>query len=181
MDKIEAQVFLVKLFSEIEEQDNRCTAAPYYYQIKDMRRVWRGTDGGEHRAWVESCGEEVEAGSWSYGHTEEEVEYLKDYFEIDDDTDEESENYKQYESLLDDYGAFENHMEGMDFTMQTYDYEPVYHNCFLTEKSAKEFLERNSHHYSSEATTYVNHFWRNNEMKNLLIAAATMAGVEYKI
>jgi hypothetical protein len=179
MDKIEAQAFLVNLFKDIKEQDNRCTASPYYYQIRDMRRVWRGTDGGEHRSWVESCGDELEAGSW-YGHTKEETEYLKDHFEIEDDTDKESEGYKEYEYLSDDYHAFEKFMQERDFTLQTYDYEPVYHGCFLTEKAAKQFLKSNNYHYGDEATTYVRHFWRNNEMKNLLIAAATMAGVEYK-
>ena len=179
MDKLEAQLFLTNLFKDIKEQDNRCTASPYYFTIRDWKRVYRGTDGGEHYSWHDSCDADIDA-SIDGELTADEDEYLKEHFCIEDNTDKEGDEYMEYQSLLDNRYDFESFMEGQGLSIISYDYEAVYHNCFLTEKAAKQFLKSNSHHYSYKADTYVKHFWRNSEMKNLLIAAATLAGVEYE-
>ena len=53
-------------------------------------------------------------------------------------------------------------------------------NVFLTEKAIKKHMEENKHHYSAgDEMVYLDHAWRNDELKNLLVALGHITGVPY--
>lgn len=133
----------------MSQQDNRGTAFPYYYTIRDRVRRF---------APLDRCDEVV----WEYdGHefaTEEEARReLKDGFGIDDHQLE-----KEYRKIKE---------VGIKIGWKD-------HGIFLTEKDAEAHLLMNAHHYSAEAHTYVDHAWRAPQLEHFLIALFNHFGIK---
>lgn len=150
--KQESVKVLKELMTEINRQDNRCTAAPYYYVIQTQEFV-EDCDGEEHYFLD---GEEV---------TNEELNELT-IQELED-------NYGEgatVDSVIEE--CFVRHMslryvDGYDSSI------------FLTEKAANEHIRLNKHHYNNPQT-YVKYFWRCPEIEKLFEAISDVCGVVWE-
>ncbi len=148
--EVENLGIIIKFLNEMSTQNNRATAMPYYYVIRDAQYVRASSD----------CYDKLEYYLLSDGGTIEEDEYEK-------------------LPEADDYNEELHPLGNKD------DYEPVYlkkiwveKQLFLTEEDAKDHLERNHYHYSSDAHTYVNYAWRAPKLEAFLLALFDYFGVE---
>lgn len=142
--------FLMNLKSELNAQDCRCTASPYYYTIRIKKRI----------IVPEGCGTEfLYKDDIELEEKEEIIEYLLDNGET---LSEEKLN------KLDVGRLFCRMMDYHDFKLGEYDYEYVYENVFLTEKSCEHHIPIKKHNLGEEPVSYVDHAYRNPEMEKLL-------------
>lgn len=135
--------FLIDLSREINTQDHRSTAMPYFFQIKTKKEV----------ACPDGCGNE----KWFRDdHTiESEEEINEEILEIKgESTDLGSLNYRDKESILEDNGWVKIH----------YTFEKEYKNAFLTEKACKAHIKANDYHYN-EPVDYLSFAFRNPELE----------------
>lgn len=134
---------LMELSRNINSQDNRSTAMPYFFQIRTKEKI----------AVPEGCGTECWAYDGSTIETEEEItgeiSEIKQ-LEIKDVTKDEYER----EEILEEAG----------WRKVNYDYEEKFQNAFLTEKSCKEHIERNRYHYK-DPVDYLSHAFRNPDLE----------------
>jgi hypothetical protein len=145
--------FMRDLAREIEMQDNRATASPYFYvvQSKDTMIAPDGYGDGDTQYY---CSDRSEA------HTKEQwAEIIAE--ENKEEEGEEGFNPVDLEDFLDD--------ECRAFGTHYYDREE---NVFLTEKGYKQHMELNAHNYRyyKETYSYVKFAFRNPEMEGLLKA-----------
>ncbi|MCK5601620.1 hypothetical protein KAR91_07125 [Candidatus Pacearchaeota archaeon] len=148
--KQETLDFLQNLVTEINGQDNRATATPYYYVIQ-VEKLVEDCTNGEDYYFDDDCNhlgtrdEAIKELMENHEHTEEDAEHY-----LDNECREISMSYQ--EVLLDGPG-------------------------FLTEKACREHIRLNKHHYGGTARTYIDHFWRNPEMEQLFKAIEDVSGV----
>ena len=140
--RAETEMAIKKFLNQMSSQDNRGTASPYYYTIRDKRKV----------AAVQGCGDGVEYHCHEDETTFDSREAAKQYYLENEYTAEVAE--KEAEAL----NEFEYKWESFDRGM------------FLTETDAKEHLRRNYYHYHKDACTYVAHSWRAPELKEFFTA-----------
>lgn len=144
---------IIKNFLEkMAKQDNRCTASPYFYVIKtEVEDECIDTDYAEITRYYDPEDFEV-----SYDSKTDARNSLKQdgytLFEIDEIVDrlEKRGIRKRFEK------------RGM----------------FLTEEDAVNHLQRNKHHYSSNAYTYIDHAWRAPELKKFFEALFNEFNIE---
>lgn len=144
---------LIRLATEMVEQDMRGTRMPHLFQIRDWERVYDDNLNGDVRVLVDSSGDYTVI---------ETLEELKDY--MDRNGVEYPENLE--EMWEDDYWWdldewIEENLP--DLEKSSYSLEPRYKNGFLTAKAAEEHLKSNYYHYHRDADVYLNHAWRNPE------------------
>jgi hypothetical protein len=137
--------------TKMKTQDNRSTAFPYFYVIRSSKLVITDPD-----------------------YITDEIKYYHpDYDDLTWNTEEEFIDYLRY-------GLSEEAYEESYIDLELKNLKKIYfvkiweeHGMFLTEDDAKNHLESNYYHYSSDAHTYVKHSWRAPEMteflKNLMI------------
>ena len=143
--------FLMNLKNELNTQDCRITASPYYYTIRQKKKVYV-PDG---------CGNEVIYRDETELETKEDcVEYLLDYYEDEYDKDDLNDM-----SLCE---LFDILIEERGFSPINYNYEYYYSNVFLTEKACEHHISINKHNLGLEPVSYVDHAYRNPEMEKLL-------------
>ena len=142
-------VYIKKFLTKIAEQDNRCTAAPYFYVIQTKVEA----------AAYEGCGDRVyyfnpENPECQFLTVEEYIAHAK-----------ECENYESMDS--EDRESFDNRIEDIEYNLTKIEVSDswVEKGMFLTEEDAENHLKRNHYHYSSDARTYVKHCWRAPEME----------------
>lgn len=169
--------FLLELQKEMNTQDTTGTAEPRFWVIKGSKLV--RDDECPTDFDVVADGECKGAG------TKETVEYVNEHIFADLNDDED------YEMVIDDAGQLKivSREDGEVFEYETleemndfffdigwedthlvgYSKKPfVYPNAmFLTEKEAREHLERNYYHYSKDAHTYCMSAWRSPEVERL--------------
>jgi hypothetical protein len=144
--------FLMKLSIEINAQDNRSTAMPYFFQIQTKEQV----------PTMESCGTEAWHYDGSIIETEEEIKkVIFDYKEFDIESEHDNESYESYSDWEKD-----EILEKIGYQKIYYDYKDVYKNCFLTEKACKTHIESNKHHYN-EPVDYLSYAFRNPELEKV--------------
>jgi hypothetical protein len=151
---------LMGIVKEVATQDNRATRAPYFFQIRDWKKVYDfNLNGDVHFFLDRDSGDEFETLEDLKGH----LEYQD--FEYDED---------ELKSLWEDwknYGMSDlaDWLEEKDLGLEacSYSLEPDYKNSFLTEKDAEDHLRLNHYHYHKDADTYLMHAWRNNDMETL--------------
>jgi hypothetical protein len=161
MNKQQAMQFLSELIDRINEQDNRCTAKPYFYVIKTKR--YRLTERGYAHGDSYECKYDHDMGA-EYKR-EEEDKYIENCIEAGYcDTREEAK--ERWDNL-------EIH------EMEEYDTED---NVFLTEHGYNQHVELNGHNLGRQGQyySYVKHAFRNPEMYNLLKAVAAITDKEIK-
>lgn len=153
----EMHEFLMNLSKEINTQDHRSTAMPYFIQIQTQEKV----------PAAEGCGEEAWIYDGSMIETEEEIlEAISDYKGIS------TEDAK----LLPLYQR-ENILEDAGYRKVNYEMKEVYQNAFLTSKACDEHIKANKHHYKNPVN-YLVHSFRNPELENLLKFICELTGGE---
>ena len=150
---------LMEVSLEMRTQDNRCTAPPHFFQIRERKKVYDWGLNGEHQIFV--C-DELEIDS-----AEDLIEY---YLDLKSDLSEDAEKKvideirdlweRDFWFDLEDW-AEEN---CPDLKRLSYSWEYVYHNSFFTAKACQDHIERKNYHYN-QGTDYLNHGWRNPEME----------------
>lgn len=140
-----------EFLKEMATQDPRATAFPYYYVIRDFKRV----------VVPEGCG-----GDEYYRFSSDDYDFI---------------SVDEYEKLTqeekEDIGI-ENEDE-LEITYMKYEEYTIPNCVFLTEKDAEEHLKRNHYHYTETAHTYVECAWRCNDFEEFLKALFRHFGVEH--
>lgn len=151
MEKKQAMEFLTKLVKELNTQDNRCTATPYYFAVQSQE--WQ------------ICPEDDDDG-------------VKYYLDDNEPISAEELEGKTSEELIDEYQV--DDMENIKADMLEFYQKLVWvdKQIFLTEKAADEHIRQNHYHYHNPRT-YVKHFWRNYEMEELMEAIGVITGIDY--
>lgn len=163
MDKFESMIFIKQFMAEIKEQDNRCTALPYFYVIRSAKWIPSYRDGeGERETY---CRKDDYENHFSVTSDEEAIE---EYKEANDD-DEKILNMCDEEILELIEEEYDRYSE-----VQTWEE----HGCFFTESDAKSHLKLNNYHYSNNAHTYVKHCWRSPQMKKLFESLGTIVDID---
>ena len=151
MDKTQAMEFLSSLMKEVNTQNNRFTASPFYFQVQS--REWQ------------VCPEEDDDAVEFYLWDCEPIE-TKDLEEMSD------------EEKIDNFGSLD--MDIIIEDMSDPFYQKIVwagKGIFLTEKAANEHILLNNYHYHNPRT-YVKHFWRNYEMEQLFEAISVISACE---
>lgn len=110
--------FARSLVSEIEGQDNRCTASPYFYVIRDK----------EVRAVPDGCGDEKR---YYWDGDQYTVAEVLEHFPGKD---------------IDQVLHENSDIWAMDVNVVRF--TPENHNVFLTEKACRQHLDQNRHHFT---------------------------------
>jgi hypothetical protein len=140
--------FLIELSKEINTQDNRATAMPYFFQIQTNEEV----------AVPEGCGEKAWYNDGSKIQTQDEIDQvLFDYYDP---------RYTMEEiKVMDEWDKFDM-LRDQDWREIYFDFKHEYQGSFLTAKACQEHIRLNHYHYR-EPETYLQHAWRNPEMEML--------------
>ena len=162
--------FIKNLSKEITTQDTRCTATPYGLVIGKKERQIADYYNCENQAihWGES----------DYDSFEEFMEALEEYYLEDSEQNDIVDYIKENCFDIDDLRFHEAEIASItndSFSVYGYNivdtFNPDLHcvgNFFLTDKSAREYIENNKHNLGKSAFTYGIHLYRNNEMKKLI-------------
>ncbi len=143
-----------QFLTKMSEQDNRSTAAPYFYVIRTSKKV----------PAYSGCGEFIEY--YDPEDPEEIYDSIEEYIT-------KQKEYQEYEEMLDvEKEDFDLKMEDIEYELEKVElnHEWEEKGMFLTETDAKEHLRRNYYHYSKDAHTYVKHSWRAPELEEFLKA-----------
>ena len=153
----EMHEFLINLSKELNKQDHRCTAMPYFFQIQTQERIEVPLGNGT-QAW-HLDGLLIE--------TDEEIEEaVNEYKEWDE--------YTTKFNHLQDYEV-EAILELSGYSKVNYDYQNNLENSFLTSKACDEHIRLNSHNLSSP-TNYLSHARRNPEMETMVKFLCELTG-----
>lgn len=156
--------FVREVINKMNTQDNRGTAMPYFYQIRDYEKVTAPDDDYEGYLWIHDV---EETGLDDESTWDEKFEYLQEHMDDDFHVTEDME----LDPLL----------EELECTKWYYQEIEVFKGLFFTEEAAKIHLKLNYYHYSHKADTYVSHAWKSPEVKQFFEAVARLVDMEYKI
>ncbi len=135
---------LMELSKNINEQDHRGTAMPYFFQIQTKELV----------PAAEGCGEVGWYFDGTILKTKEDINIaVADYNECEVVEIEKLEDYEKEEIL-----------EKAGYTKINYEYKDKYENAFLTEKSCKEHIRLNHYHYK-QPEDYLSAAFRNPDLE----------------
>lgn len=141
---------IVKFLTQMAQQDNRSTAAPYFYVIRTKIKRYVPDGSGEDTDFV--------IDGVVYDSEDDARKSLKEYGEDPDRIKKLIASGKRYDYKMD----WEH--KGM----------------FLTESDAEMHLKRNNYHYSSDAHTYIDHAWRAPELEAFFVALFKEFNIEPK-
>lgn len=158
--------FLVNLSRELNTQDNRGTASPYFYQVKQKKKV-PGPDGNGEREWLDPSGEPCDE--------DERSRAIADHQGWDDLPDHE---INELLETLDDYYK-ESVLWKLGYSEYWYTWEDEWENAFLTEKACKEHIRLNHYHYN-EPVDFLTHATRNPELEKLISFLKMFPGEVWK-
>ena len=168
--------FLMELQKEMNTQDTTETAEPRFWVIKGSERVQVDENAAELLLQAD--------GSTVTSTTEETVKYLNDNILSDCNINRENckigkgcildfilmyteDGEEEYEDLIaEEVNEFLANNGYDDVRIVGISFRPVVYpnTMFLTEKEAREHLERNHYHYSEDAHTYCMCAWRSPEV-----------------
>ena len=151
MTTVEAQAFIKQLVAEIDSQDNRITAKPYYVTIQETKTQYIS-------AWNRTEGVLVDG---EFKNLEECRACLKEYCYKDSDL----------ADVEDVWAAMETEEEATQVERLEYQ---TYHGHFYTLKAAEEHLKRQGHKYENPQT-YIEWAGNNTEAKQMLEALRAIA------
>ena len=135
--------FITKFLEQMAVQDNRSTAAPYFYTIRDEEEYQCDPDN--------ATSTKVYWDAEDYAYMEELQSSLIES------------GYDEAEATVEMQGATE-------YGVGT---RWVQNKMFLTETDAEDHLRSNKHHYTDKAHTYVNHAWRAPKLTRFMKALFT--------
>lgn len=146
--------FVRELIGEIDSQDNRCTAVPYFYVIRTQETI----------AVPDGCGDEIR-----YLHCDGEMMTEAEVREWAEEPD------KDIDDIIDDSDGCLTKYDIMK-RMVT----PENHNVFFTEKACRKHIESNHYHFTLPQD-YVRHAWRNPEMDQIFEVLRQIAEPENEV
>ena len=151
---------LMALSNEMNTQDHRCTAMPYFFQVREEKRI-DGVDGDysiDGHVWVSPYGDGViEADRQSMAEALGNLDVM-------------------FEKDISDEGL-EDLMEKNEFYKGYFRTQEVYSNAFLTEKACKEHIRANHYHYI-KPVDYLSHAFRNPDMELICKFICGLTGKE---
>lgn len=153
--------FLIELSKELNTQDHRATAMPYFFQIQTKEQV----------AVPDGCGTECYHSDGSQIETEEEIRQA--IYEYKDWTEHGKNCDKLYLEMAD--WEKEEILEKAGWQKGNYDFKDHYENAFLTAKACKEHIRLNSYHYH-KPVDYLSHAFRNPELEMVLKFICELTG-----
>ena len=164
--------FLVELAQKLKTQDNRATAKPLIFTIKEEVKII-----GLSQEYADGCCLVNEEGE-PFFSPKEVVEYIVDYI-MKDSTQTLQAFAKGYDLEVDETNL-ESLLElicaaGYDWTMTYYHEQERFRGEFLTEEAAFDHLQTNRYHYNETATVYCKRAWRNPELEQLLTLVEKLA------
>ena len=166
--KEEAKKFVQEFITEMNGQDNRMTATPYFYVIKTAHWVSSYHDGeGDRCTLIKDCE------TCACEKSEEEV-FHSFRNEYEGETEEDSAKIKD----MDDYDL-KCWLEDNEYSIYWENHMWREEGCFFTESEAENHLKSNHYHYSQDAHTYVKHFWRAPNVKKFFKSVGILCGVEF--
>jgi hypothetical protein len=152
--------FLINLSNELNTQNHRCTAMPYFFQIESEETV-PAADGCGTMGW------------YCDGTTLTEDNEIKDaIFEHKEWELENPEHEKLFNELYD--WEIDEIMEE-NYRKIWFDTQKIYQNAFLTEKACREHIRLNDYHYC-EPVDYLSHAFRNPELEKVLEFLCSLTG-----
>jgi hypothetical protein len=140
---------LVKLSKDFKEQDNRGTASPYMYQLRDKKTIPSHSDYTDLFIWQEGGGECI------YHSIDEVRERLAEYYDNDDFKNQEKFNDTEIEEIAE---------SKLEIKRTYYIEEDVIENVFFTLNALEKHLNSNGHHYK-KPFSYVGYYFRNPELE----------------
>ncbi|MCX4186734.1 hypothetical protein [Methylophaga sp. OBS4] len=170
-DQINHMEYVANFINQMNQQDNRITATPYFYQIEDIEYVASYHEDEWDRLVVVSDSEQV-----AVGETIEEICSVliqAEYFTENDFVDADGDG-------VDFIWELEDVLRRSDMQVFREKQREKYSGCFFTETDALAHLERNSHHYSPKARTYVQHCWRAPELEQFFKSVGEICGVPFQ-
>lgn len=147
--------FLMNLSKEIKEQDNRATAMPYFFQVRETKEV----------PAYNGCGTEILYSSeyeTELRDDTDKIEWIKEHAELFIGT--------EYETIVEDIGIhtstyeLDDILESVGFETFNVDIDYTYSNAFFTSKACDEHIGINKHNLKYPVN-YLNHAYRNVEME----------------
>lgn len=144
---------LIALSNELNTQDHRATAMPYFFQIQEEVEI----------PTSEGCGEEVWVCDGQICLRTEEDKKAAVFEYKGWDLESKSDN-KKFEKLS--WIDIENILEE-NYQKHSVTTIHKYHNAFLTEKACKEHIRLNRYHYSNPHD-FLQHAFRNPELEMVL-------------
>jgi hypothetical protein len=148
----EVYEFLMDLSKEINTQDNRSTADPYFYQIQEKKRV-PSSEGCGEKAWY--------CDGTMLTTDEDEKEAIFEY----NDWDLDSEEHQKLYSKMDESDR-EAILSG-NYREVWYEDTEEYSNFFLTERDCEKHIKLNCYHYN-QPRSYVKHAFRSYEFEKVI-------------
>lgn len=150
--------FLTDLSVELNLQDNRCTASPYFFQVREIKEVAAHKGSGIEVLYSSEHEKELRT-------DEEKVAWIKEhedsFFEtpFEDEAREVGHHTMTHEldEMLIELGFEEFYVEDM----------PVFSNTFLTSKACDEHIRVNGHNLR-HPSNYLSHAFRNPELEKVL-------------
>ena len=156
---------LIELSKELNSQNHRGTAMPYFFQIQTKKEV----------AVPEGCGNECWYCDGSKIETDEEIKETifnwKDWERGNPDVENTFMSLEDWEK--------EEILEESGWQKGYYDYVNQYENSFFTEKACKEHIQANAYHYHSPVD-YLSHAFRNPELELVLNFICGLTGEIHK-
>tara|TARA_R110002012_G_C11318159_1_gene575489 strand:+ start:66 stop:566 length:501 start_codon:yes stop_codon:yes gene_type:complete len=149
--------FLMNLSKELNTQNHRCTAMPYFFQVQTKKQI-AVPEGNGIEAWYYD-GSLIE--------TKEEIEEAINEHKGWDEHTTEFNHLEEYE--------IENLLEEAGFSKINYDYEEVLENSFLTSRACDEHIKINNHNLSYPVN-YLSHAFRNPEMEMVMKFLCELTG-----
>lgn len=149
--------FLMNLSKELNTQDHRSTAMPYFFQIQTQEKV----------PAAEGCGTDA----WFYDGS---------MIETDDELAEAISEYKEIsieDAKLLSWHEKEAALEEAGYRKVNYEMKEQYQNAFLTSKACDDHIRANKHHYKSPVN-YLTHAFRNPELETLIKFICELTGGE---
>lgn len=146
--------FLMNLSNEIKTQDNRCTAMPYFFQVREKKEVAAHEGSGTEVLY--SSEYEVEL------RTEQNKrQWIKEHFDYFD----ESMWYEELKEIdIVNEWTLDAALMDLDFNRFYVDEDYEYSNVFFTSKACDEYIKLNRHNLKSP-DNYLKHAFRNREME----------------
>ncbi len=149
--------FLIELSNELNTQDNRATALPYFFQIQETKRVITTDDNDEHLVvWLNDDFEPCFTGK------DEERDAMFKLCNRDLDNEE---DHEWFDELLD--CDIEDIMNLEGYSKFYYRNETIKTNSFLTEKACHKHIKANHYHYDNPVS-FLSHAFRNPELEKVM-------------
>ncbi|MFW5847294.1 MAG: hypothetical protein ACOCVF_00045 [bacterium] len=146
--------FLINLSREIKEQDNRATAMPYFFQVREIKEVAAHEGCGEERFYSSKYETELRT-------DDDKVEWIKENIDCFIGTmyEEEAKDVGVHTSTWD----LDTMLTELDFNKFYVDTDYKYSNVFFTSKACDEHIRINKHNLKYPVN-YLNHAYINEEM-----------------